>query len=366
MKKLKTAMLSSSSVHAANYVYALPAHNDFDWVACSLAPEHEFFDYVKDIPSTVKIYPTDEELFDAHPDLDLVILAGANEENFPQFKLCAERGIKNILMMKVPSFFMEEYEEMQRLVRENDMIVQVELEMRYDQTVRHLKQLIDDGAIGNLQSIEINNTTVVVPPELLPWVTDAKKSYGRLCPLKDGDDRFRGGCLTDHPHAFDLCRFFTGSEFESVYANVSPNIRGKFNIEESVFIVGKMKNGVTITIDPSYSRHENKKPPVTNTEFGWEGYPKRVEVFINLHGDKGSIVCDCFHSGIFYTGLPYNTYSYQYVTGKSTHYGPALDSLVRSIRTHTPALTNLDTHKNTMKAVTACYDSISTGKPIKL
>lgn len=366
MEKLKTAILSTSSVHASNYVHSLPYHKDFDWIACSVAPENRWFDFVKDIPSYVKIYDTDEELIKAHPDLDIAILSGANEENFPQFKLCAENGIKNLLMMKAPTFFMEEYEEMQRLVKEKDMIVQIELEMRYDQTVRHLKQLIDDGAIGNLLSIEINNTTVVVPPENLPWVTDPKRSYGRKVPLRDGDERFRGGCLTDHPHAFDLCRFFTDSEFESVYADVSPNIRGRFNIEESVFVVGKMKNGVTITIDPSYSRHENKLPPVASDAYGWEGYPKRVEVFVNLHGDKGSIVCDCFHSGVFYLGLPYNVYSHQYVSGKSTHYGPALDSLARSVRFHTPALTNLDSHKNTMKAVSACYESISTGKPIKL
>ena len=31
--------------------------------------------------------------------------------------------------------------------------------------------------------------------------------------------------MTDHPHIFDLIRYITGSEFESVYAEVAPNMR---------------------------------------------------------------------------------------------------------------------------------------------
>lgn len=367
MKKIKIAMFSSTSVHASAYAMALPFHEDYEWVAASIAPQDQYINYYDNIAAHTKIYDSDEELLAAHPDLDAVILAGANEQTYSQFKLLVKHGIKNVLVMKVPSFFMEEYEDMQRLAKENDMVVQVELEMRYEQTVRHLKQLIDEGAIGKLLSIEITNTTVVVPPEVLDWVTDPKRSYGRLVPLKEGDDRFRGGCLTDHPHAFDLCRYFTDSEFDSVYADVSPAIRGRFKIEESAFIVGKMKNGVTINIDPSYSRHENALPAIESTGHGWEGYPKRVEVFVNLHGEKGSILSDCFHSGVFYLGLPYHTYAHEYVGGgNSRHYTPALDAFAKCIRERTTPLTNLDMHKNTMKAVTACYESIATGKPVKL
>lgn len=367
MSKIKIAMFSGTSVHAAPYFHALPFHDAFEWVAISVAKKDRYIPTLQCIPDHVKMYETEEELLDAHPDLDAVILAGANEQHFKQFKLCAERNIKNVLTMKVPTFDMDEYDEMQRLAKENEMVVQVELEMRFDQTVRHMKQLYDSGAIGKLLSVEINNTTVMLLPQTLPWVTDPKQSYGKTVPLREGDDRFRGGCLTDHPHAFDLSRFFTDSEFESVYADVCPNFReANYPIEEGVFVIGKMQNGVTVTIDPSYSRHENKQGPLCSDGPGWEGYPKRVEVNVVLNGEKGSILGDCFHSGVYHTGLPYNTYAVQYVDGFGQHYAPTLDSFANAIHTRQQPYINLDLHRNNMRVVGACYESISSGKPVKV
>lgn len=369
MNKPKIATFSLTSVHATQYVHSLPVYDKFEWVATSIAEkDKKTVDKtigLDKIPSYVKVYDNDEELINAHPDLDAVILLGSNDLTFRQFMLCADHGIKSILVMKAPTFSMDEYEQMQRAMQEKGITVQVELEMRYDQTVRRMKQLYETGAIGKLLSVQIYNTTVVVVPELLPWVTNPAESYGRKCILREGDLRYRGGCLTDHPHGFDLARYFTDSEFESIYADVSPNFRKGHLIEEGAFVLGKMKNGVNITIDPSYSRHENKLPPIAAAGPGWEGYPKRVEVNVVLQGEKGCILGDCFHSGVYHTGLPYNTFAVQYVGGFD-HYFPTLDSLADSIENRTIPRVNLDLHKNTMKAVIAAYESITTGKTIKL
>lgn len=369
MKPLKIAMLSSVSVHAPNYIWPLTEHESFEWVAMSCTEEVEKALYLRDgksiIPQTVKMYRDSEELLRAHPELDAVLIGGSNDQTYELFLLCVKYGIKNILTMKAPNFFEEEYAHMQQLAHDNDMVVQVELEMRFKQTIRHLKKLCDDGTIGKVLSITINNTTVVVPPKFMPWVTDPAKSYGRMVPLREGDLRGRGGCLTDHPHAFDLVRFFTDSEFDTIYAQVSPAIRPNATIEEGVFVLGKMQNGVIINIDPSYSRHENKNLPLTSEGPGWEGYPKIVEVDVVINGEKGSILADCFHSGVFYTGKPYNTYAFHYADG-SAHYFPSLDEFASAIREHRKPLVNFDLHKNTMRAVNACYESISTGEVIKL
>ena len=362
-------MLSMTSVHAGNYIPFLPLHESYEWVAASIEAKNRIPCYmptINSIPKYVKMYETEKELLDNHPDLDAVIIAGNNSQTYENFKLCAERGIKNILLMKVPSLDIEHYTDMQRIAKEKDIIVQIELEMRIDQNVRRLKEIVDSGAIGKLLSVEINNTTVIVLPQILPWVSVPELSYGKAVPLREGDSRFRGGCMTDHPHPFDMARFFCDSEFESVYADVSPNFRdADYPIEEGVFVVGKMKNGVTVTIDPSYSRHENKNGPIEPENFGWEGYPKRVEVFVALHGEKGSVFCDCFHSGVYSTGLPYNTYAYHY-TGATSHYTPTLDAFANSIYNHTQPQINLDSHENNMRVVNAAYESISKGVPVKL
>lgn len=369
MKKIKTALLTMTSVHAPNYILSLPHHDSYEWVAASIDSKNRIPKYnntLANIPEYVKVYETEKEVLDNHPELDAVIISGDNEQSFNTFKLCAEKGIKNILMMKVPTLDPKQYAEMQRLTKENDIIVQVELEMRIDQNVKRVKAIIDSGAIGRLISIEINNTTVMLLPNILPWVTNPRQSYGKVVPLRNGDTRFRGGCLTDHPHAFDMARFFADSEFESIYADVCPNFRdANHPIEEGVFVLGKMKNGVTVTIDPSYSRHENKNGPLKPEGPGWEGYPKRVEVFAVLHGEKGSILCDCFHSGVYHTGLPHNTYAFQY-TGACSHYTPTLNNFADAIHNHTQPLINLDLHQNNMRAVNACYESIAKRMPIKL
>ena len=365
MKKIKIAMFSVLSVHAEPYISSLPLREDYEWVAISIEKENRRFVDLKTIPSYVKIYETPEELLDAHPDLDAVVLTDSNDMTYSQFKLCAERGIKNLLLMKIPSMNIEEYEEMQRIAKEKEIIIQIELELLKDQTVRHMKQLYDSGAIGKLLSINISNTTVCLPPELKPWVTDPKRSYGRVCELRKGDGRYRGGCLTDHPHPFYLSRFLADSEFESIYADVSENFRDGRIVEEGVFVIGKMKNGVSVSIDPSYSRHENKLPPISPPGPGWEGYPKRVETEIVLNGEKGSIFGDCFHSGVYHTGLPYNTFAVEYLGGRN-HYTTILNAFYDSVLNRTVQYTTLDTHKNNIIALTACYESIYTGKKIIL
>ncbi len=364
MKPIKAAILSSNSVHAPSYVDLLQKNPNFEWIAMSVSKEDLNRIHAGRVPEYVKIYETDEELLGAHPELDAVILAGSNDRTYKSFVTCAKYGIKNILTMKMPTFFMDEYDEMQRLARENGMNVQVELEMHFHQSVKKLKELCDSGVIGKLLSLRINNTTVCLPPKFMPWVTDPSMSYGKAIPLKEGETRGRGGAMTDHPHPFDLARYFSDSEFESVYADISPTIRPDLKVEDGVFVLGKMKNGVVVNIDPSYSRHENKLEPFHPFGPGWEGYPKRVEVDVVLNGDKGSIVADCFHLGVFYIGLPYNTYAFHYSEGISDY--SILNEFADSIRTGRKACINLDSHRKTIEAMTACYESISLGKPVKL
>lgn len=364
MKPIKIAMLSSVSVHANNYLDILPNHPMYDFVAMSLKSEERPRRYGNAVfPENVKVYETDEEVFKAHPDLDAVVLAGANHQSYEQFLLCVKYGIKNVLTMKVPTFSMEEYSEMQRLARKNGMVVQVELEMRYKNIVRRIKEVCDSGKIGKILSVQINNTTVCVLPVISPWVTDPEESYGEKVPLRDGVQCYRGGCLTDHPHAFDLARYFTGSDFESVYAEVSHGIRQGLSVEESVFVLGKMKNGVVINIDPSYSRHENEKPPALPECLGFEGYPKRVEVDVVINGEKGSIVADCFHTGVYYIGKPHHNYAFYYVSGIA-HYTPSLDEFANAVNERRNPLVSLDVHRNTIEVVRACYESIYTGETI--
>lgn len=59
----------------------------------------------------------------------------------------------------------------------------------------------------------------------LAWHGIPEESYGKRVPIKPGSNIYRGGCLTDHPHIFDMMRWVLDDEVTEVYAETAPNAR---------------------------------------------------------------------------------------------------------------------------------------------
>lgn len=286
------------------------------------------------------------------------MLASENSEHLRQVRLCAECGI-HILSMKIPSFDMDEYEEMICVTEKADVVCQVELELHYNPVVQRMKALHKDGAVGKLKSFQATNITLS-PVWAFPWQGVPEQSYGKRVPLKEGDQRFRGGALCDHPHIFDMVREISGSEFGMIFARVAPNIRPDIE-EDMLAVTGRMKNGMTFLLGPSWSRMENRlKVP----EPGWEVFPKRMEVNIVMNGEKGTIMTDCFGPNVYHNGTPESRYTVRY-----TYFDEwigLIDEFADCIRNHKTPKINLRWHKNTIQAMNACYESIATGQPVLL
>ena len=194
-----------------------------------------------------------------------------------------------------------------------------------------------------------------------PWQGVPEKSYGKRVQIKEGDPRCRGGALCDHPHIFDMIRHMTGSEFDSIYAEVAPNIRPDIQEEDMLSVIGRMKDGTVFSLDPSWAKME-ERIPVPGP--GWEVFPKRMEVNITLNGEKGTVMADCFGPNVYHNGCPNDRYTVQY-----TYFDEwigLIDEFVDNIRNHKTPLINLRWHKATIQAMNACYESIATGKVVKL
>jgi predicted dehydrogenase len=360
MKPIKIAMMTLNHGHARGYYKELRNNPNFEWVAASVSPEDKdrvFLEMLKDIPQ----YESDVEMLDAHPEIEAVVLASANYLHYEQVKLCAQRGI-HIFSMKVPTFDIDQYDEMIELTEKHNMVFQIELELRYSAVIKRIKQLYDSGAIGKLMSFQAVNTTHC-PVWWLPWHGIPEQSYGRRIELRDGDGRFRGGALADHPHIFDMIRYITGSEFDLIFAEIAPNLRKELEVEDMLTIVGKMKDGTAFSLDPSFSRSENRMPVIGP---GWELYPKRVEVNIILNGEKGTIMADCFGPNIYHTGLPNERYIIRYSCSKTGSNKMMMNEFADCIRNNKMPSINLLSHKKTIEAMNACYDSIAANSPIKL
>lgn len=358
MERIKIAMMSMTHGHTRKYYQVLKENPKLEWIAVSTSNDtvrKTFLDSVQGIAC----YDSDEEMLDAHPEIQAVVIASENSEHLRQVKLCAERGI-HVLSMKIPSFDMQEYDEMIKIVDESGIIFQVELELHYNPVIVRLKELINSGKIGKMLSFQATNVTLS-PVWAFPWQGIPEKSYGKRIPLKDGDSRFRGGALCDHPHIFDLIREITGSEFESIFACAALNIRPDIEEEDMLSVIGKMKNGVVFSLDPSWSKMEER---LSVPGPGWEVFPKRMEVNINIVGENGTIMTDCFGPNVYHNGAPDDRYTVRYTY--FDEWVGLIDEFTDNINNHTTPKINLRHHRKTIEAMNAVYDSIQQGKTIYL
>lgn len=358
MKPVKIAMVSLTHGHTRKYYQTLRDSPKLDWVAACAENEmlrERFYRAVSDVPC----YLDEQEMFDKHPEIEAVVLASANSEHLRQVRACAERGI-HVLSMKIPTFDMAEYDQMIELVDKAGVVCQIELEMHYNPVVHRLREQIAGGAIGRMLSFQATNITLS-PVWAFPWQGVPELSYGRRVPLAPGNPRFRGGALCDHPHIFDLIRWLSGADFQYVFAQQAPNIRTDLEVEDLLLVTGKMSDGSTFLLDPSWSRLEER---LAEPGPGWEVFPKRMEVNLTLLGDKGSLLADCFGPNVYHNGAPRDRYTVQY-----TYFDEwigLVDEFVDCVRNHGTPKINLRWHRRTIEAMNACYESITCGQPVEV
>lgn len=359
MKPIKIAMLSLTHGHSRKYFQTLHENRNFEWVAVTAENEKVKQDFLeRGYP--VAYYLDEEEMFDAHPDIEAVVIASSNIRHLEHVRACVGRG-KHILSMKIPTFDPEEYDEMVRLVEEQGVVCQVELELHYNPVVARLKEIVlEERRVGRMSAFNATNITLS-PAWAFPWQGVPEDSYGKRIPLRKGDHRFRGGCLSDHPHVFDLIRWFTDSDFEYVYAEVGPNLRVELEVEDTMFVTGRMKDGTSFLFDPSWSRLEER---LDVPGPGWEIHPKRMEVNVCISGEGGVLLADCFGPNVYHNGVPNDRYTVQY-----TYFDEwigLMDEFAACIRNRTQPSINLEWHRKTIQAMDACYESVSTGNPVYL
>ncbi len=357
VKPIKIAILSCNHGHGKSY-YDLKGDPLFELVACSLEPDYRDKVGIEALGNNIPLYDTDEELYEKHPDLEAVIIASANIKHFEQVKEACRRGL-HIFSMKVPTFELDEYDEMIRLTEEAGVVCQVELEMRHHAEVYRVREIVRSGKLGKILSINMLNYSHN-PVWWRPWQCDPEKSFGKRVKINEESNLYRGGALADHPHIFDCVRFITGRCFKTVYAETAPNIRKEVETEDLVRIIGKLDNGTLFSLDPSYANNENK----VEKQIHWQRYPRCVEVTLSIVGEKGTLIADLYGKAVNHQD---KTNGFYLSAGPDSVglWNKRMREFYECVRNEAKPPVGLREHRHTIETMVKAYESLSLGKPIE-
>lgn len=185
-----------------------------------------------------------------HQDLDAVIIASPSNWHLEQILAASESG-KAIFCEKPIGLIEEDIVSVLNVVNENETLLQLGFNRRYDPSFSNLQKRVQAGEIGEPHIIKITSRDPACP----------SKEYAATS----------GGIFMDMTiHDFDMARFLSQSEVVEVYATGSVLINSEFkelNDVDTAIIQLCFANGALGVID--------------NSRQAVYGYDQRVEVFGN-------------------------------------------------------------------------------------
>lgn len=118
-----------------------------------------------------------------------------------EISIAAAEAGKHILCEKPMAMDENECDEMIKSAKKNKVKFSMAFMRRFDESFMQAKEVVDSGEIGEVVLVKSNTRGPSVPQK---WMYDIDKSNGPLAEVNS--------------HDIDTLRWFTGSEFKSVYA----------------------------------------------------------------------------------------------------------------------------------------------------
>lgn len=196
----------------------------------------------------IKHLETDPMAILNDPEIDAVFICSPTDTHINLIETAAKAG-KHIFCEKPISFSDEATMKAYKIVRENNVKVQIGFNRRFDKNYARVKKYVADKTIGDLHILKI--TSRDPEPPSLDYV---KRS---------------GGIFMDMTiHDFDMVRFVSGSEVMEIFvignALVNPKIAQADDIDTAIISL-KFANGALGVID--------------NSREAVYGYDQRIEAF---------------------------------------------------------------------------------------
>ena len=184
-------------------------------------------------------YPSFEAVLN-DKTVDVICLGGAFGERGQQ-AIAALRAGKNVYSDKPLCTSLEELDGIERLSKENNLKVGCYLTMRFHSGIRNVREMIEEGTLGEIGAINITGQHPL--------------QYG-VRPSWYYEKGMHGGTINDIGiHAVDVVRFVTGQNIKRIVAARTWN---HFATQEAEFkdcaqFMTELTNGAGVTADVSYA-----------------------------------------------------------------------------------------------------------------
>ncbi|MEH7235335.1 Gfo/Idh/MocA family protein [Bacillus sp. JJ1562] len=264
-------------------------------------------------------------------EMEAVIICSENIHH-KEMVINAANAKKHILCEKPIATTVADAKEMIDACEANNVILQIAFPVRFASPIAQLKQLIEDGELGEVVAFRTTNRG----QNPGGWFIDKNLSGG--------------GAVLDHTvHMVDIMRWYLGKEITEVNAIVNSYFH-EIDIDDAGILTLEFENGVIATHDASWSRFNE--------------YPTWGDVTIEVIGTKQTIKVDAFkeHVRMYMSGAK----SLQHVFfGNDMDFGLIQDFVECVEQGRAPSITGYDGLK-ALEVALAAYESSEKGDRVQL
>ncbi|WP_075980399.1 Gfo/Idh/MocA family protein [Bacillus massilinigeriensis] len=262
-------------------------------------------------------------------ELDGVIICTENAKH-KEVVLAAAKAGKHVLCEKPLAVNKEDAWEMIEVCRQHGVILQTAFPVRYNASVKRVKQMIEKGDLGRIVSIRSTNRG----QNPGGWFVNQELSGG--------------GAVLDHTvHVIDLMRWFMNSEVKEVYAEIDTKFCD-FPIDDCGILTLEFDNGVFASHDPSWSRSKT--------------FPTWGDVTMEIVGTKGVTRLNAFAQNLTLYSDKEKKISQEF-WGNSMDKGLIQDFISAITEKREPSISGYDGLK-AMEVALAAYESARLKKPV--
>ncbi len=281
-----------------------------------------------------KIYDTYVDMLE-DKDIDAVLVCSSTDTH-ADIAIAAAKAGKHVFCEKPVDLTPEKVQAVIDTVKETGVKLQVGFNRRFDHNFATIKNMINDGKIGDVEVIKITSRDPEPP----------SAEYAAVS----------GGMFVDMTiHDFDMARFMAGSPITEVYANatclVDPAIGEAGDVDTAVISL-KFANGAVGVID--------------NSRRAAYGYDQRIEVF----GSKGAAVAsnDTPTNVVFMgdEGVVADKPLYFFLERYMQSFRDEMLQFVEAVLEDKPTPTTGEDGLNSILVALAAKKSVAEGRPVQL